>query len=145
MVDAAQKKLLVGRVRTALGFIVPLASLTYLSGLVVPIALAGWRDLPSTSARAFSEENCRPIFDAIAAHEAKNRQEGKSGFPDEPWSADDHRAAFERDVVRGVAADHHVTLPTAYLCFDEGIRRRWPGANGQPLDAKVAPLDPRRR
>lgn len=84
------------------------------------------------------------IFSQIAATEAYSRRMGTQGFPTQPWSAEDHRCAYERDAVRGTAARFGLDLSTTYLIFDEGIRSHWPGPDGTPLVATTVPLDPRR-
>lgn len=87
----------------------------------------------------------REIFTLIAATENHSREMGVVAFPGMPWSQEDHRAAFERDAVRNIAASTKITLQQAYLVLDEGVRSQWPGPDGKPLTATVVPLDPRRR
>ncbi|MBI2391823.1 MAG: hypothetical protein HYV09_19690 [Deltaproteobacteria bacterium] len=87
----------------------------------------------------------REVFKELAAAEPQNRQSGAAGFPGQPWSQEDHRAAFERDVMRDVAARRKLNLTQVYLVLDEGIRAKWPGPDGQPLIATTIPLDPRRK
>jgi hypothetical protein len=86
----------------------------------------------------------KAIFASIAATEAHSRTLGHQGFPTEPWSAEDHRTAYERDVLRETAAQRGLNLTQAYLILDEGIRARWPGPDGEPLSATTLPLKPRR-
>ena len=38
-----------------------------------------------------------------------------------------------------------LTMSQVYLILDEGIRGRWPGPDGQPLDPHTVPLNPRRK
>lgn len=85
------------------------------------------------------------VFKELAAAEPHNRQSGAAGFPGQPWSQEDHRAAFERDVMRDVAARRKLNLTQVYLVLDEGIREKWPGPDGKPLMATTIPLDPRRK
>jgi hypothetical protein len=88
----------------------------------------------------------RQIFGEIARTEAPAVQKGKEGFPDDPWSAQDHATSFERDTVREIASRHKVSLSAAYLILDEGMHEKWPvpGAHGKPLDGAIVPLHPRR-
>jgi hypothetical protein len=86
----------------------------------------------------------RQIFADIAKNDAAARKEGQALFPNDPWSAQDHAASFERDTVRDVATRRKVSLSQAYLVLDEGIREGWPVPRGRPLDAHVVPLHPRR-
>ena len=89
-------------------------------------------------------ERRHAIFTQLAATEAYSRRMGTQGFPNDIWSAEDHRCAYERDAVRGTAARNAIDLSTAYLIFDEGIRSHWPGPDGKPLVATTIPLVPRR-
>jgi hypothetical protein len=86
----------------------------------------------------------RQIYGEIARGEASANQKGKDGFPDDPWSAQDHAASFERDNVRDVANRHKISLTAAYLVLDEGLHERWPVPHGRPLDGAIVPLHPRR-
>lgn len=87
----------------------------------------------------------KEIFSELAATEPRSREAGIAGFPGLPWSQEDHRAAFERDAVRSIASRRSLNLTQVYLVLDEGIRSRWPGADGKPLMATSIPLDPRRK
>lgn len=87
----------------------------------------------------------REIFNEIAATEASDRANGVAGFPGQPWSQEDHRAAYERNKMRAIATRRNLHLAQVYLVLDEGIRERWPGADGKPLTPTTVPLDPRRR
>lgn len=88
----------------------------------------------------------KQIFAELAAAEPQARIEGVRAFngPGLEWSAEDHRGGFERREIASVMARHRVTMTQAYLVLDEGIRSKWPGADGQPLKATVVPLHPRR-
>jgi hypothetical protein len=86
----------------------------------------------------------RQIYGEMARGEASANQKGKEGFPDDPWSAQDHAASFERDTVRDVANRHKISLTAAYLVLDEGMHERWPVPHGRPLDGAIVPLHPRR-
>jgi hypothetical protein len=107
-----------------------------------PAALA---DGPGDVRYGLSEATRREIFKEIAAAEPGQRQEGVSAFPTQPWSQEDHRAAFERNALRAMAPNRHLNLTQVYLVMDEGVRARWPGPDGKPLVATTIPLDPRRK
>ena len=85
------------------------------------------------------------VFDEIAAAEPSAIANGKSSFPGMPWSAEDHRGAFERQTEAAVMRKHHLSMTQVYLILDEGIRNHWPGPNGQPLNPHTVPLEPRRK
>ena len=85
------------------------------------------------------------VFDEIAAAEPSAIANGKSSFPGMPWSAEDHRGAFERQTVAAQMRKHHLSMTQVYLILDEGIRNHWPGLNGQPLNPHTVPLEPRRK
>ena len=107
-----------------------------------PAALA---DGPGDIRYGLSEATRREIFKEIAAAEPNARQQGAAGFPGQPWSQEDHRAAFERETIRSLAASKHLNLTQIYLVMDEGVRARWPGSDGKPLVATTIPLEPRRK
>jgi hypothetical protein len=86
----------------------------------------------------------KQIYGEMAKGEASAAQKGKEGFPDDPWSAQDHAASFERDTVRDVAGRHKISLTAAYLILDEGMHERWPVPRARPLDGSIVPLHPRR-
>ena len=89
----------------------------------------------------------KEIFEEFAAAEPQSRAEGQRAFPGPAlaWSAEDHRGSFERQKAAQIAAKHRLNLSQVYLCLDEGIRERWPGPEGAPLDPRTVPLNPRRK
>lgn len=91
------------------------------------------------------EEARRAIFKEIAAAEPAARTNGVAGFPGQPWSQEDHRCAFERDTIRGVAARGGLDITQVYLILDEGLREHWAGPDGKPLTPRTTPLMPRRK
>ena len=90
------------------------------------------------------EATRRAIFTELAIGEPAAREQARVHFP-EPWSAEDDRAAFERDTAREIARSHAVNLTQIYLVLDEGIREHWPAPPNQtPLEPHTVPLKPRR-
>lgn len=89
----------------------------------------------------------KAIFGELAAAEPQSILNGKTSFPGKEleWSAEDHRGAFERQTVAAMVVKYGVTTTQVYLCLDEGIRERWPGPDGQPLNPHTVPLHPRRK
>lgn len=89
----------------------------------------------------------KQVFAEFAAAEPAHRAEGARSFPGAAlaWSADDHRGALERNKARELSGKYRVSLTQIYLCLDEGIREKWPGPDGNPLDAHTTPLNPRRK
>lgn len=85
------------------------------------------------------------IFREISSGEPAARSRAAQAFPGDPWSIEDHRASFERDIVRGIAQRRGLSLSQVYLVLDEGIRQHWPGPDGKPLSGKSSPLSPRKR
>ena len=123
--------------------------------LVVAVFVGGWvtRDLwnareptlPRDEADTrfgLDEHERRAIFGEVVSDEPRARKDGHEHFAD-PWSAEDDRAAGERDKAREVAHAHAVNLTQVYLVLDEGIRAHWPGPDGKPIDATTVPLKPR--
>jgi hypothetical protein len=94
-----------------------------------------------------SPKTRRAIFDELAAAEPSGRAEGTRAFPGPAlaWSAEDHRGAYERNKARELAGKYRCSLTQVYLSLDEGIRERWLGPDGKPLDPKTVPLNPRRK
>ncbi len=87
----------------------------------------------------------KQLFFDLAAEEPAARAKAAENFPDQPWSQEDDRAAQERDRVRDLADKRHLSVSQVYAILDEGIRAGWTGPNGQSLEAKVVPLQPRLR
>jgi hypothetical protein len=87
----------------------------------------------------------RIIFSELVANESEARAHARETFPGEPWSMEDDRAAGERDAARAIASARGINLSIVYAILDEGVRARWPGKDGEPLDAHIVPLKPRRR
>jgi hypothetical protein len=88
----------------------------------------------------------RAVFARLAASEPGERNAGKNEFPGPglEWSAEDHRAAFERAEVAAVMSEQQLEMSQVYLILDEGIREHWPAPNGKALDPYTVPLHPRR-
>jgi hypothetical protein len=90
------------------------------------------------------DENTRKaIFSELAALEQKTRKDGieRNTWNGHLWSREDDRGWGERMLVRSLASSHHVSVTQVYLVLDEGIRKHWPGPDGNPLPATVPPLD----
>jgi len=87
----------------------------------------------------------RDIFAEYAAADPQHRLNGKTSFPTETWSAEDHRAAFERQLSASLASKYNLTLTQVYLVLDEGIHEQWPGPDGKPISPFTVPLKPRRK
>jgi hypothetical protein len=81
----------------------------------------------------------RKLFSELVADEPEWRKKAREHFK-EAWRAEDDRAAFERDHVRWLAGRRGVNVTVAYLVLDEGVRKRWPGPGGAPVDPNVVPL-----
>ena len=81
----------------------------------------------------------KKLFAELVADEPEWRKKAHEHFK-EAWRADAARAAFERDHVRALAGKRRVNVTVAYLVLDEGVRKRWPGPGGAPVDPNVVPL-----
>jgi hypothetical protein len=87
----------------------------------------------------------RAIFTRVVRGEPGYRRLAESRFAPHAFSVNDDRAWGEMHDARALDREREdLTLSQIYLILDEGIRRRWSGPNGQPLEATVPPLDPRR-
>jgi hypothetical protein len=56
------------------------------------------------------------------------------------WSREDDLGYVLRQRAREAGQRYGLSITHAYLVFDEGIRQRWPGPDGQPLPATTSPL-----
>lgn len=79
------------------------------------------------------------LFSELVANEPEWRSKAHEHFK-EAWRAEDDRAAFERDFVRDTASKRKLNVTVVYLVLDEGIRKRWPGPGGAPVEPTVIPL-----
>lgn len=87
----------------------------------------------------------RAIFTRVVRGEPGYRRLAESRFAPHAFSVNDDRAWGEMHDARALDRERDdLTLSQIYLILDEGIRRHWPGPDGQPLRATVPPLDPRR-
>lgn len=85
------------------------------------------------------------IFERLAAHRVHDGPKAQRAFAGQAWSAEDMRSENERRHAHALARRHRLPIQTIYLILDEGIRRGWPGPQGQPLSASTPPLNPRRK
>lgn len=116
--------------------------------LVRPIVATPEETLPAPAGDArfgLPLETRRAIFRELAADQPSAIAAARDAFPDEPWSQQDHRGAFERETFRAAATRHGISLTAVHLVFDEGVHEKWPGADGKPIDPTIVPLHPRRR
>jgi len=105
-----------------------------------PIAADG----PAEGVRfGLPESDRRAIFRELAAAEPGEIASAERRFGGQPWSIEDDRASGEHEAVTALATRRKINATVVYLILDEGIRAKWPGADGRPLRAAVAPLDPR--
>jgi hypothetical protein len=89
----------------------------------------------------------KEIFRELADAEPEARRESSRRFagPGLEWSAEDDRASHERRKVAELATRYALSITQVYLILDEGIRARWLGSNGEPLEPRTVPLNPRRK
>lgn len=89
----------------------------------------------------------KAVFTELAKQEPASRAKGHQAFPgpELDWSAEDHRAGFERKSVAAAMARHKLSMTQVYLILDEGIRQHWAGPDGEPLRPTTVPLHPRRK
>ena len=90
-----------------------------------------------------TEPQRREIFAVLATEELASRQKIRenNNWGGHPWSQEDDRGWQERTTVRELAAKHKISLSQVYLVLDQGIRLRWPAADGKPLVATVPPIE----
>lgn len=86
----------------------------------------------------------RALFDALVENEPRYRARAATNFANHAFSINDDRSHGEMRDARRLARERHLSLSQVYLVLDEGIRKGWPGPDGEPLETTVPPLDPRR-
>jgi len=93
----------------------------------------------------YPERVRKEIFMEMAVAELAERQRALAAntWKGHLWSREDDRGHYERVKMRELAAKYKGTLTQMYLILDEGIRNKWPGADGNPLPATTPPWDPR--
>jgi hypothetical protein len=91
------------------------------------------------------ERTRKEIFAKIADSEQaeRAREIQKNTWNGHLWSREDDRGHAERVFFRQLAKHHGISLTQVYLILDEGIRRKWPGPDGEPLPATTPPFNPR--
>ncbi|MFO0557054.1 MAG: hypothetical protein U0269_03470 [Polyangiales bacterium] len=114
------------------------------SGAVIAAAPAPPPVQPPTATTRFglTEEQRRAMFRELAAAEQAERARAiaQNTWGGHAWSREDDLGYVLRDRARAVGQRYGLSLTHAYLVFDEGVRNRWPGPDGQPLSATVTPL-----
>lgn len=87
----------------------------------------------------------REIFLEIAGAEQAERRRAaeQNTWGGHLWSREDDRGHVERMNLRQIAQRYRISLTQTYLILDEGIREKWPGADGTPLPGTTPPLNPR--
>jgi hypothetical protein len=97
----------------------------------------------STTRFGIPEDRRREIFRMLAECENRERQRAisQNTWHGHAWSRDDDLGWYIRTEARKLAGRFGISLSQVYLVFDEGIRERWPGPDGQPLRATTAPIN----
>jgi hypothetical protein len=101
-------------------------------------------DGPGDARFGLSLQSRHAIFTEVVRGEPGYRARSATRFPGDPFSINDDRSWGEMHDARQFSKMRGVSLSQVYLILDEGIRSHWPGPDGQPLQATVPPLDPRR-
>ena len=70
---------------------------------------------------------------------------GVKAFPDHAWSQQDDRANRHAQSMRSNAKRHKLPLGQLYRVFEEGVRARWVGSKGKPVDNHIVPFEIRVR
>lgn len=84
----------------------------------------------------------REIFAELADAEVNERRRAvtMNTWGGHAWSREDDLGYVQRARARDVALRYRVSLSQVFLVLDEGIRRRWPGPDGQPLRGTSEPI-----
>ena len=141
--DIAWSKLLVWGRRTL--WVIPAGIALWLGSHVTSVEPPKPIPPPTEDSRfGVSDEKRRKVFDTIAEESRQWREESNNRFPNDPWTAEDDfrnkvRLNFERYTDR-----FDLDRTTLHLIYDEGIRQRWKGPNGEPLEATTVPLHKRK-
>ena len=91
------------------------------------------------------ETKRRRVFRRLVSSFPRHWKRARGRFPGKPWSISDDFHYQERVEVTRAASRHRLSKPEIYLILDEGIRRAWPGPNGEPLPSNPPALRPRNR
>lgn len=127
----------------------------WLAPLVVLVIVA-WRLLeepeppavpPPRPGQVFglSDEERREVWVELMRGDASRWKRARERFPGHAWSQQDDYTHILTDHLLEIARRRDLPFSIVYLVLDEGIRNRWPGPDGGPLDASPVPLRPRLR
>jgi hypothetical protein len=96
----------------------------------------------ATTRFGLREEQRRAMFLELATAEQSERQRAilQNSWGGHAWSREDDLGYVLRQRAREAGQRYGLSITHAYLVFDEGIRQRWPGPDGQPLPATTSPL-----
>jgi hypothetical protein len=89
-----------------------------------------------------AESKRKEIFGDIAEWNNRWRRWAKHDFPNSKWSREDHYHNLLRMHVEKLVDRHDLNYSIIYLIYDEGVRKRWPAPDGEPLRPTTVPLDP---
>lgn len=83
------------------------------------------------------------IFRKYADHDPRWKKIAQGDFPTHEWSQADHYHSHARSHALFLARKLKLHPSQVFMVADEGIHEKWPGKDGKPVDATIAPLDPR--
>lgn len=148
--DKPQKTLWGTRFQILAWAVTLVVALSWLRTMVSPLTKP-WRQVPLGGEEheghryGLTLEKRKAIFDELAAAEIAERKRAieKNTWDGHLWSREDDRGYQELHHARALAAKHGVSLTHVYLILDEGIRKKWPAPDGNPLPPTTPPQDPR--
>lgn len=114
-------------------------ALVLMAGVIVFARLHAAPEAPALPDAA----RARPLFTELANGEPGDWKKAREDWAQHRWSQQDAFGALEASRVRGLASREHLFPQDVFALIDEGIRAKWPGPGGLPLEATVVPLKPR--
>ena len=85
----------------------------------------------------------RALFDEVVREEPAARDRARDDWAHHRWSQHDAFGAFENERIVRLAEEKGLWPQDVFMVVDQGLRARWPGPDGKPLDTTTVPLKPR--
>ena len=90
-----------------------------------------------------AEPGQRALFDEVVREEPSARDRARDDWAHHRWSQQDAFGAFENERISRLAGEKRLWPQDVFRVVDRGLRARWPGPEGKPLETTTVPLKPR--
>ncbi len=126
-------------------WLVPAAIAVWLGAHVTSVAPPDPIPPPTEDTRfGVSDEKRREVFETFAREGQQWRKDANRRFPNDPWTAEDDFRNKVRLHLERFTDRFDLDRTTLHLIYDEAVRRRWKGPDGEPLKATTVPLHKRK-